>query len=427
MLEKHLDTMHMMLQGIISILLGAMIIASRGTLMYNVVRTFGFVFAGIGFLTFFDWLLHPRHFQQLLYAIVAFGLAIFVLVYPNVPMAILPLLFSVVLFLHMATHFITMVIFWKNHLLDTITELLLTLFYMILFSLMFLEPLVHLDDLLFVIGGYLIMYGIGNLRDALYEEMKVETKNRLRRKVRLPLPVLFAAIIPHRMLTYINRYFEENEDEDRPVIVDYKENVEPDIEVLIHVTNDGFGAFGHVDICYHNYIISYGNYDAASMRLHEAVGDGVLFVAPKDKYIPFCIADSKKTLFGFGMILTDEQKKAVNQRLKEFFDNLHPWLSPYAKAEAINDKKMMEDSLEFYASRLYQATKAKMYKFNSGPFKTYFVMKTNCVALADAIIGKTGIDIVGNNGIISPGTYYDYFNLQFLKSHTNVITRTIYH
>lgn len=427
MLEKHLDTMHLMIQGIIFLVLGCLIMVSRSFLMVNVVKLFGLVFVILAIVTALDWISHLSKRSLLLYALAEAALAVFIFSYPNVPMAMLPWLFSIVLFLHMATHCITMVIFWKSHLQDWITEAIFTIIYLVLFLMMFLQPLVHLEDLLFVIGGYLFLYGIMDIKDAIFEELKVSTKNKMRRKIRLQLPVLFAAVIPHQMLQYINSYFEENEEEDRPIIAEYKEQVEPDLEVLVHVTNSGFGALGHVDICYHGYIISYGNYDATSMRLHDAVGDGVLFVAPKEKYIPFCIADSKKTLFGFGMVLTKEQKRAVNRRLYDFFQTLEPWHPLYEQAEKIQDQQTMDASLKYYANRLFQATRAKMYKFKSGPFKTYFVMKTNCVALADAIIGKTGIDIVGTNGIITPGTYYDYFNREFMKSNTNVVTRTIYH
>jgi len=425
--EKHLNTLQVGIQGIIFVILGIIIIFSRSTFMLNIVQVFGHVFLFAAFLNLLDWILHPLAWHKLFSAIAEMGLSTFVFFYPNVPMALLPLLFSVVLLLHGATHLITMVIFWRSHLKSWIREMIYTVLYLFLFCLMFLEPLVHLDDLLFVIGGYLVIYGLDDIKDAIYEEMKVSKKNKLRRKVRLQLPVVFAALIPHQMLAYINRYFAENEEENQPLIVEYKEDKQPDIEVLIHVTNDGYGALGHVDICYHDYIISYGNYDASSMKLHDTIGDGVLFVAPKKPYIPFCIKDSQKTLFGFGMVLTEEQKRAVDERLKEFFENLEPWYPPYQLAEAENDQEKMEASLKYYASRLYQATKAKMYKFKSGPFKTYFVMTTNCVALADTIIGKTGIDIVGTNGIITPGTYYDYFNREFMKSGTNVISRTIYH
>ncbi len=34
--------------------------------------------------------------------------------------------------------------------------------------------------------------------------------------------------------------------------------------MFIHVTKDGFGAIGHVDLCYKGRIISFGNYDTNS-------------------------------------------------------------------------------------------------------------------------------------------------------------------
>lgn len=426
MLEKHINTLHLAIQGIIFIILGIIVIISKSILMLNIIHVFGILFLLTAIFSFLDWILHLKKIDRLFYAIFQFCLALFVFLYPHIPMAILPLLYSIVLFLHMTAHLITTYLFWRNHLKDRIREGCLAFIYFILFSIMFLEPLVHLDFLLQVIGIYMIGYGLINIKDALLEEMNISTKNRIKRKVRLPLPIIFAAIIPHRVLSFINHYFEENGDSFQPEIRENKGETKPDIEVLIHVTEDGYGAFGHVDICYHGYVISYGNYDAATYHLFDTIGEGVLFIAPKEKYIPFCKEDSQKTLFGFGLTLTKEQKVAVNRRFNEFFKNLEVWKPDYQLAQEKNDSTQMEASLAFYANRLYKTTKAKMYKFKSGPFKTYFVLSTNCVAMADTIVGKTGIDIIGINGVITPGTYYEYFNQEFLKSNSKVVTRTIY-
>lgn len=427
MLEKKIDTMHLMLQGLIFILMGMVIMLMHQVLMWRIVIVFEIGFFIISIFTFCDWLLHMHRKERLIYAIAEFGLAFFLATYPHIPVAILPILFGCLMLMHAVVHGITTYIYFSHHASGRIKELMLTGIYLLLGITMFLEPLVYVGDLMFLIGLYLCLYGIKNLKDALMEEMKIDTKNKMRRKVRLPLPVLFASLIPHRVLTYINHFFKESHEEPQAAIVEYKEEVEPDLEVLIHVTDKGYGAFGHVDICYHGYIISYGNYDAASYHLHDCIGDGVLFVAPKEKYIPFCIADSQKTLFGFGMVLNDEMKREVNRKIYDIFQKIEPWYPDYQIALEKHDEKTMQESLEYYANRLYKNTKAKMYKFKSGPFKTYFVLKTNCVALADAIIGKTGIDIVDSNGIISPGSYYEYFNNEFMKSSTRVVTRTIYH
>ena len=79
-----------------------------------------------------------------------------------------------------------------------------------------------------------------------------------------------------------------------------------------------------------------------------------------------------------------------------------------------------------YASVLYQNTGAKFYKFRSGRFQKYFVLGANCCRLADLIIGKSGIDLLKMNGIITPGTYYDYLNREFQKKNSIVVSRHIY-
>jgi hypothetical protein len=79
-----------------------------------------------------------------------------------------------------------------------------------------------------------------------------------------------------------------------------------------------------------------------------------------------------------------------------------------------------------YASRLYNATKAKFYKFRKGKFKTYFVLNTNCVQLADELLGTSGIDLLSINGLITPGTYYDYFNREFRRKNSIVVSKEIY-
>ena len=46
--------------------------------------------------------------------------------------------------------------------------------------------------------------------------------------------------------------------------------------------------------------------------------------------------------------------------------------------------------------------------------------------LAEHILGSLGKNVIAINGIIAPGTYYEYLNTEFKKKNTNVITRKIY-
>ena len=47
-------------------------------------------------------------------------------------------------------------------------------------------------------------------------------------------------------------------------------------------------------------------------------------------------------------------------------------------------------------------TGAEIRKVKEGPFATYFALNTNCVQLADTILGPTGLDILAVNGIPTP-------------------------
>ena len=51
---------------------------------------------------------------------------------------------------------------------------------------------------------------------------------------------------------------------------------------------------------------------------------------------------------------------------------------------------------------------------------------TNCVKLVDEVIGRSGTDILSLNGIITPGTYYDYLNREYEKQDSMVVTRRVY-
>lgn len=258
---------------------------------------------------------------------------------------------------------------------------------------------------------YLTLLGLRYIYDGLESKLRKENE-KLVRKFRINLPVLFSAYIPHRSLKqYINHellILEGNEDE-------------VDLEVLVHVAPQGHNALGHVDLCFKDKVVSYGNYDRSSYRLFDAVGEGVLFVADKETYIPFCQTHTNKTIFGYGLKLTDKQKAGIYEKLEEIKKNTYEWDPP-----AKRDPEHKDDYKE-YASMLYKRTGASFYKFKTGRFKSFFVLSTNCVLLADSIVGKAGIDLLNINGMISPGTYYDYFEKELHKKNSMVISKKVYH
>ena len=272
-------------------------------------------------------------------------------------------------------------------------------------------PNYYVDYLVKVIAVWLILYGISYWSYCINELITSDQKDSVKRKIRLPLPVFIAAIVPDIVLNNINKFFELRSPDAK--INQTKIIGRPDLEVLIHLSPKGFNRMGHVDIAYKGEIIAYGNYDESSSRFFDMVGDGVLFFADKRKYVPLAIKASQKTLVSFGLKLNKNQKQAFERKLDEIKNSLYEWTPDSSKTAN-------------YSSKLKSQAKAKFFKFKKGKFKNYFVLGTNCVLLADQLIGVAGLDIVKINGIITPGSYYDCLNQEFYSRNNLVVSRKIY-
>ena len=75
---------------------------------------------------------------------------------------------------------------------------------------------------------------------------------------------------------------------------------------------------------------------------------------------------------------------------------------------------------------LEQEAQAEFYKIGQGPFKTYNVLTTNCVAVANMLSGSGGVDLMNPQGIITPGTYSEFLDRQFRRKKSIVVSRTVY-
>ncbi|RSK23098.1 hypothetical protein D8834_03570 [Streptococcus oralis] len=238
----------------------------------------------------------------------------------------------------------------------------------------------------------------------------------------MTLPIFVTALIPISTLRKLNEWLSNHESQEGEVHSERKNDQVVDLEIFIHTSETSFFlAMGHVDICYQGKVISYGSYDPHSERLFGMVGDGVLFKANREKYIELCKRESQKTLFAYGLSLTDQQKAAIQARLAEIEDLLIPW-EPSSQLM----KRREGEVKHTYSYQLKEEADATLYKFSSSEFKTYFVLSTNCVLLADSIVGKAGTDILSPQGFIVPGTYQDYLDLEYTKPNGLVVSRSIY-
>ena len=316
---------------------------------------------------------------------------------------------------------ITWLIYRNNHIHPRLNYLFDAL-WMMGFGLYSISPFHDATNFeLFLLGFYLIMLGASSVRDGFFFE-KGRSNPQLKRRMRMTLPIFVTALIPISTLRRLNKWFSNHEFQEGTVHSERKNDQTVDLEIFIHTSESSFFlAMGHVDICYQGQVISYGSYDPHSERLFGMIGDGVLFKANREKYIELCKRESQKTLFAYGLNLSEQQKKAIEEQLREIEELLIPW-EPSSQLM----KRREGEIKHTYSYQLKHEADATLYKFSSSKFKTYFVLSTNCVLLADSIVGKAGTDILSPQGFIVPGTYQDYLDLEYTKPSGIVVSRSIY-
>ena len=344
---------------------------------------------------------------------------------PELIVGILPIFFGIYAIISGVIRFLTYLQYKNNDVARRFLVLLEAFVLFILGIMIIIHPLASILPISNIIGIFFILYGLSFIIDSLLDFMPKETTDSFKRRVKISLPVFMVALVPHKMLMKINKAFETEELKPEDLVA-YKENIPYDLEVLIHVTEKGLGMLGHVDIYFEGNIMTYGSYDENTYRLKGLISDGVFVESPhKDDYIKFSQQHMGKTLFGFGLKLNEAQKNRVRSEIADIHKNLYRW-----KPQSELDKEsglVLEKPREDYASILYNNIEGKLYKFKEGPFKTYFGLNTNCVLLADKIVGQSGIDIVKIQGVITPGAYFEYFNKEFSIKNSIVISRTIYY
>lgn len=401
-------------------LLGIIILVGKQALFQNVVHMIVlFMFA----LTIKDifHMLNQKDWDKILENIINITFLSILLIYQKISYAIIPMLFAIYALIHGIVKLISYILLKIDRVSNRLPILLQAILFLTLGICFLFAPLFHLKYMLLILGIYSILLSLTYFNDFL-DIAYPKRKHFLGRRIRITLPVFIESLIPYSVMNQINHLFSKNE----TIVLENKKTVSsPDIEILIHVSPEGSGKFGHVDMCIDNTIISYGGYDKNHRYFHDGIGSGVLFMTEKESYLKFCITYGKKTLFGFGLQLTKKQKKQIHNRIEKIQKELITWKPTLQEVEEQNfsyDQKDYQD----YTNSLYRETKAQFYKFKKGKFKSYFVLGTNCVSFVDRIIGPSGIDIMKLNGIITPGTYYEYLNKEFLKKGSKVIQKNIY-
>lgn len=273
-----------------------------------------------------------------------------------------------------------------------------------------------------ILGIYLIFLGLSKLNDLIIEVMPIKTSNKIKSKVIIQMPVLFAMLIPKRLIKSINSILKV--DDEYPMFYSKKEEKAVDLEVLIHLAESGSASFGHVEISFEGKTYSFGNYDAHSRMFFDLIGDGVICIADRDAYLNYALENKDRYVVSFGLNLTDKQKQIVKDRINKLINfNTKDY---YPDLELYQQGKLPKNNYNDMSSEIYRYANGRFKKIVKGRNKKFFVLKTNCVMVANSILTGINGNLVTINGIISPGSYYDYFNNEFLKKNSIVVSRIVY-
>lgn len=306
-------------------------------------------------------------------------------------------------------------------------ELIAFVFYMV-FALLLADSGPGNSTFLVISGVYCILFGAETLSDFITLVVPQRIKNDLKRHIRITPPVFISTFLPLGTLRYINEYISVNDRLPEFAGDDRGDGAPPDIEIMVHVSNNGSGKIGHLDLYFGGEVISFGNHDHASHRLFGVFGDGVMFTtADKETYLDFSVNHDRQIIFSYGLRLTQDQLEAVQKEVDLLKADAVVWKPPYQIAcEEKGAENVKLSAFHDYCSELWNGTHANFYKFTRGKFRTYSILSTNCVLLTDEILGKAGTDIVCISGVASPGIYFDYLERLYMTQKTMVISKTIY-
>ena len=265
------------------------------------------------------------------------------------------------------------------------------------------------------IAAYCILLGLAGL---LRLVLIVNQKNKKRKAI--PLPFWMEVFLPKATLAWIKSTLdgenEEKGEEDGSVVTSgrVKEGA-TDVEILIHMSDLGTNALGHVDVAIDGQVFSYGNYDHDKDHIHlfGLFWDGVFAICEREKYIRFSLDSARKTIIGYQLALSLEDEQRLKDNIADFLRDCVPW-------------KPEEPRKNGYANALLKQG-AQLFKVAKGKYRTYFMLNTNCALLLEDFLEGTSIPkarVFG--GIMTPGSLLSMFENELKRPGSPVKERTLY-
>lgn len=353
-----------------------------------------------------------------------------IILLPAISLAPIYAFFTLYILVNAAIKLVDYFIDRKDNVSGRLRELVLFVFFLTFGVLMVFVPEMGKRGFLAVAGIYCILYGVFLVWDFVFQCLPSSFRRRFSKKLSLPMPVLISTMRPFAKFKSRQRQSllepEKAKTELKPFFPEGKESdIPPDMEVMIHISEHGMGIMGHCDICFENKVYSYGSYDLTSTSLFGGIGDGIFVVGNRESYIRFYVTATPREIYGYGFRLDEEQKRAVRDEIAKLIDMAYIWETPLQQVHK-NDPQAKGEAVYDWGSKMWNCTGSDFYKFRSGKMKTYFVVTSNCVMMADKIVRRACKDITPQRNVLTPGSYYDYLEHLLAMVGSPVFCRTVY-
>ena len=422
MLKSQIKNYTLLVIGIISIILSVLVL-SKGTELLELVI---YLIGGLLIITnLLNLLLVPfkkyKFIDTLIKTTINVIFGISIMFFSKYIITSFTLIFALYTLLISIVNIISYVIYVENNIKGKLNVFINAITSLIFTVILLINPTLNIKYVLIILSIYLMLYGLKNIINFIFQILPKKITNKIKARIDFPMPLLIAMFVPKALLKEINEILKV----DKEKKFDYKKNdLKSKLFVIIHLAKSGSASFGHIEVSYNGKIYSYGNYNKHSRHLFDAIGDGIILVADKEKYIDYCIHNKKRYLIEFGIVLTEKEEKQIEKRINKLItENTEPF---YSDLELYEKGKIMYDDFNDMSSEIYKYANGKYYRITKGKNKIFFVLKNNCAQVAEQILKGNGKRIIKLNGIISPGTYYDYLNQAFLMKNSNVVTKKVY-
>lgn len=289
-----------------------------------------------------------------------------------------------------------------------------------LFNFLFANVLLHFDNQAFnllriFLGVYFIVFGSFHLLDMIFRRPYF-IRFLIRIKILEFTPrTLFSIYSPRTFRLHFDELAESEKANFKEAYKIVKDNVEKKVEihVYVHMKYPVADMFGHVDFAIDGINYTYGNYDESTLKWMNNRSEGVLIVAPNEKYLEVSVQKFRKIIADFTLNITETQKQALLTTIRRVVEQeAHAW-DPDTIAKKVSYSKIIK-----------AATVAKFYKFNrESEHVNYITATSNCVNFFDDIISEAGIKIFPNQTISTPGDIFNILNTYAEDENDTLVVR----